>query len=115
MEKMPWLSWQEHPVQRSFDPFQFFSVEDHGVFWRGMKATYPILVPNEHVNAATLCYQRQIMFQGRIYDLLPSVTNKEIVEFTMKQNRKRKCHVQICHFNFQIFDKKVNLYCAYCM
>jgi hypothetical protein len=89
MENLPWLAWKEHAVQRSFDALQFFRVQDQGVFWRGMKATYPLLVPAEHIRAAQLCRERQIVFQGQL-DELPLLASRQSIDFTAIQNRKSK-------------------------
>jgi hypothetical protein len=37
--------------------------------WKGMYATYPPLVPPEHVLAARLCRQRQMLFEGEVSEL----------------------------------------------
>jgi ubiquitin carboxyl-terminal hydrolase 22/27/51 len=63
---LPWMAWREHAVQRSFDAFCFVRTEEQGLVWRGLLATYPILVPSEHVKAARLSLERRAMFQGRL-------------------------------------------------
>ena len=90
---LPWLSWPEQPVQRSFDPFQFTYVPDQGVFWKGMNATYPVLVLPEQYGVAQLCRYRQIMFHGNVPELPYALrcSNEQIIEFTKKQKEKRTC------------------------
>jgi ubiquitin carboxyl-terminal hydrolase 22/27/51 len=72
-EKLPFMAWKEHPVQRSFDPLQFMRISqpDQGIVWKGMVATYPVIVPPKHLQAARRCRYRQILFDGGpIEDLL---------------------------------------------
>ena len=38
--------------------------EDHGIVWRGLVATYPQLVPREHVKATEVTSRRQALFDG---------------------------------------------------
>jgi hypothetical protein len=68
-------------------------ISDGGIFWNGMKATYPLAVPIENVKLARLCLQRRIMFHGRI-DELDSLTRSKhyetIIECTALQNQKSK-------------------------
>ena len=90
---MPWLAWKEHPVQRSFDALQFVHVRDLGIFWKGMQATYPALVPFEHVRAARLCRERQIVFQGEI-DELPLLASRQAIELTVRQHLAGTLSVQ---------------------
>ncbi|GAX26796.1 ubiquitin carboxyl-terminal hydrolase 22/27/51 [Fistulifera solaris] len=71
---LPWLSWKEHPVQRSFDAYRFIHIPDQGIFWRGMYATYPSIVPDAHVRGARACRQRQILFHGEVESLAPEVS-----------------------------------------
>jgi ubiquitin C-terminal hydrolase len=65
-ENLPFMAWKEHPVQRSFDPLQFMRVSppDQGIIWKGMVATYPVIVPPRHLQAARRCRYRQILFDG---------------------------------------------------
>ena len=63
-ERLPWMSWKDHPVFRSFDPFQFVKTRDHGIVWRGLVATYPPLVSRDHIRAAKLSMRRQALFAG---------------------------------------------------
>lgn len=79
-------------MQRSFDALQFFLVRDQGVFWKGMKATYPILVPPEHIQAVRECRQRQIMFRGEL-DELPALSGRQAIAFTERQSRTGKSRV----------------------
>lgn len=62
------LSWREHKLQRSFDPFQFIVTDDHGIVWRGPIATYPALVPKEHFSATQLTTRRTDIFEGRVQE-----------------------------------------------
>jgi hypothetical protein len=66
--KVPWMAWKEYTVQRSFDPFQFIRTQEHGIVWRGPIATYPPLVPKEHVRASQLSLRRQALFSGGIHE-----------------------------------------------
>ena len=84
-EKLPWQAWKEHPVQRSFDALQFSHMQDQGIFWRGVHATYPVLVPREHIHAARLCRERQIVFQGEVNGL-PRLAGRQAIEFTARQH-----------------------------
>lgn len=84
-------------MQRSFDALQFVHIRDLGIFWRGMQATYPVLVPLEHIRAARLCRERQVVFQGEI-DELPLLASRQAIEVTVRQHlagtlsgRKREC------------------------
>jgi ubiquitin carboxyl-terminal hydrolase 22/27/51 len=67
-EKIPLMSWKAHRIYRSFDAFQFLDTQDHGIVWRGLIATYPVLVPKEHILAAQLSIRRQAMFEGRVHE-----------------------------------------------
>lgn len=62
--KIPHMAWKEHAVLRSFDPFQFVKIPDSGVFWRGLVATYPPMVPKEQFCAAQLTLRRKALFEG---------------------------------------------------
>jgi hypothetical protein len=68
-ETLPWMAWKEHPVQRSFEALQFLHIKDLGIFWTGMRARYPVLVPEHHVAASTLSVERQIVLRGEIGSL----------------------------------------------
>jgi len=85
-ERLPWLAWKEHTVKRSFNALQFFRVQDQGIFWRGMQATYPPLVPLHHVLAARSCRLRQIIFQGEMDELPLALASPEAVRFTARQH-----------------------------
>lgn len=63
------MGWKGHPVQRSFDALRFVRVLDQGIVWSGMHATYPPLVPQEHVDATRLCMRRRALFHGDVEDL----------------------------------------------
>jgi hypothetical protein len=65
-ECFPWMGWKDHPVQRSFDALRFMRVLDQGIVWSGMHATYPPLVPEEHVEATRHCMRRRAMFHGDV-------------------------------------------------
>ena len=65
-ECFPWMGWKDHPVQRSFDALRFMRVLDQGIVWSGMHATYPPLVPQEHVEATRLCMRRRALFHGDV-------------------------------------------------
>jgi hypothetical protein len=65
-KQLAFMSWKEHTVQRSFDPFQFIKTQDHGIVWRGLIATYPPFVPSEHFRATQLTSRRQSLFEGRV-------------------------------------------------
>jgi ubiquitin C-terminal hydrolase len=65
---LPWMSWKDHPVLRSFDPFQFIKTQDHGIVWRGLVATYPPLVSRDHLKAAQLSLRRQQLFAGVLHE-----------------------------------------------
>lgn len=89
---LPWLSWKEHPVLRSFDAYRFLQIPDQGIFWRGMYATYPSSVPAWHVRGARACRRRQIMFHGEIETLssdVPEWTRHFVQEQQRLGPRKR--------------------------
>jgi hypothetical protein len=86
--KLPWQAWKPHPVQRSFDALQFMRIQDQGIFWRGMIAAFPPLVPIEHVRAAQFCRLRQVLFSGE-WDLLPLMTSSTAKSFARAQWEKR--------------------------
>ena len=85
--KIPWLAWNDHPLQRSFDPLQFAQVEEYGIVWRGLKATYPPLVPQEHVDAAKYCLLRQSVFEGRILDSQWPLMGRRALDFAISQHK----------------------------
>jgi hypothetical protein len=85
--KLPWQAWKPHPVQRSFDALQFMRIQDQGIFWRGMIAAFPPLVPIEHVRAAQFCRLRQVLFSGE-WDLLPLMTSSTAKSFARAQWEK---------------------------
>lgn len=89
--KIPWLAWSDHPLQRSFDPLQFVQVEEYGILWRGLMATYPPLVPQEHVDAARLCVLRQAVFEGRVLESDWLVMGRRALDFAINQNRTGVC------------------------
>jgi Ubiquitin carboxyl-terminal hydrolase/Zn-finger in ubiquitin-hydrolases and other protein len=71
---LPSMAWKPHQLYRSFDPFHFMKTHDHGIVWRGLVATYPQLVPPEHVRATEATRRRQALFNGEIHEkwLIPS-------------------------------------------
>ena len=87
-ECLPWQAWKEHAVQRSFDAIQFFRLQDQGLYWRGVNATYPPLVPLEHVQAARACLNRQRLFNGQVVDLpfLMAEQRPEVIRFATRQH-----------------------------
>lgn len=62
------MAWKDHTVQRSFDAFQFLRTQDHGVVWRGLVASYPPLVPREHVQATEVSMKRHGLFEGLVQE-----------------------------------------------
>jgi hypothetical protein len=65
--------------------------------WRGMYATYPPLVPPEHVLAARLCRQRQMLFEGEVSELpLTALPNAKHFAALSNQNGKRiSCQIDL--------------------
>jgi hypothetical protein len=87
--KLPSQAWKNHPIQRSFDALRFVHIQDEGVMWKGMFATYPPLVPQDHVLAARLCRQRQILFEGEVSELpLTALPNAKHFAALSNQNGK---------------------------
>lgn len=94
VENLPSQAWKNHPVQRSFDALRFVHIQDEGVMWKGMVATYPPLVPPEHVLAARLCRRRQILFEGQVAELpLTASPNAKYFAALSSQNGKGTPHV----------------------
>ncbi|CAJ1930536.1 unnamed protein product [Cylindrotheca closterium] len=91
MKQLPNLSWKEHKVQRSFDPFQFISTKDYGIVWRGPVATYPSLVPKEHVHATELIHRRKSLFEGRLREKW-LLTKPNAMSFTASQHLLDETH-----------------------
>jgi hypothetical protein len=85
--QLPWMGWHDYPVQRSFDSMQFVNTPEHGVVWRGLIATYPSLVPKEHVKAARLSMRRLSVFRGELGVSSLSWGSKAL-EFAVYQNQK---------------------------
>lgn len=83
------MAWKEHTVQRSFDPFQFIRTQEHGIVWRGPIATYPPLVPKEHVRASKLSLRRQALFSGGIHEKW-LVTKPAALAFSASQSLMRE-------------------------
>jgi hypothetical protein len=67
-KKVAVMAWKPHKLYRSFDPFHFMKTQDHGIVWRGLVATYPQLVPYEHVRATEGTSRRQALFNGEIQE-----------------------------------------------
>lgn len=85
MKQLPNLAWKEHKIQRSFDPFQFLSTKEHGIVWRGPVATYPPLVPREHLRATELISRRKSLFEGQIREKW-LLTKPNAMAFAASQN-----------------------------
>jgi hypothetical protein len=86
-EALPWMAWNDYSgIHRSFDALQFVHLPDVGILWKGMKATYPIIAPKVHVNAARICRDRFMMFHGEV-DQLPHNISTDAIEFTEQQYR----------------------------
>lgn len=90
---IPWLAWDDHPLQRSFDALNFVNMEEYGIIWRGLVATYSSLAPPEHLEAAKACHQRQAVFQGKIGRDWP-VMGRKALDFAIRQSQLCKCHVK---------------------
>ena len=56
---MAWTVEQVGGVQRSFDPLRFMRIPDVGIFWNGFHATYPLPVPQHHIQASRVCRLRR--------------------------------------------------------
>lgn len=91
------MGWKEHCVQRSFDALRFMRVVDQGIVWRGMGATYPALVPDEHWRAAGQLQWRRDLFLGNVEDL-PEGASPAAIGFAMSQSKKGECDwwVRLC-------------------
>jgi len=74
-------------LTRSFDPLQFAQVEEYGIVWRGLKATYPPLVPQEHIDAARFCTQRQSVFEGHVLGNQWPLIGRQALDFAIHQNK----------------------------
>jgi hypothetical protein len=59
---------------------QFVKTTEHGVVWRGLIASYPSLVPKEHVRAARLSLRRLSLFRME--------WGSKALEFAVYQNQK---------------------------
>jgi hypothetical protein len=89
-ETFPWMGWKDYPVQRSFDALRFMRIPDQGIVWSGMYATYPPLIPNEHLMASRLSMRRQRFMQG--WDVrFDKDTNPDVLEVAFRQNPKGAC------------------------
>ena len=83
----PLLSWPENAIQRSFDAINFMQLPEHGIIWAGMKATYPAVVPAYHVEAANMCRQRKLIFNGDL-ESLDSSYRPDQLQFAESQSKK---------------------------
>ena len=86
--RIPWLAWNDHALQRSFDPFNFVHVEDYGIVWRGLVATYPPLLPQEHVDAARYCLQRQALFEGHLLHTKWPLLGRRTLDFAIRKAKQ---------------------------
>ncbi|CAB9497825.1 terminal hydrolase 22 [Seminavis robusta] len=86
--KIPWLAWSDHPLMRGFSPLEFAHVEEYGIIWRGVKATYPALVPDEHTETVRLCMIRQAVFEGKVWDTEWSLLGRRTLDYMIDQNKK---------------------------
>jgi hypothetical protein len=86
--KIPWLAWADHPLMRGFSPLEFAHVEEYGIIWRGAMATYPALVPDEHVEAAKLCMTRQALFEGQLGNSEWLLLGRQAMDYMINQSKK---------------------------
>lgn len=63
---IPAMAWPAHPVQRSMDAFQFLSLPEHGVVWKGLMASYPSVVPDQHLKMAQFMMKRHNLMKGKL-------------------------------------------------
>lgn len=95
--ELPWMCWKDHPLQRSFNAFRFMRIPDQGIVWRGMAATYPQLVPSEHLESAHLCRWRHSLFHGRTHGIHEDA-HQHVKDFIRQQDEKgelQRCHASI--------------------
>jgi hypothetical protein len=64
--QIPWMAWNPNPIVRSVDAFQFLKTQEHGIVWRGLVASYPPLVPKEHLLAAEMMVRRLSILKGKV-------------------------------------------------
>lgn len=94
--KMKYLAWKRHKIQRSFDPFQFMVTDAHGILWKGPIATYPILVPKEHSRATELISRRKSIFDGNTQERW-MITKPNVMSLaSLQQNIEEIQRYQIC-------------------
>ena len=62
-------------------------------------ATYPPLVPQEHVDAAKLCMLRQALFEGRVMQRDWFIMGRRALDFAIHQNT-----ISMCHNKYSSFD-----------
>ncbi|GKZ01139.1 hypothetical protein MPSEU_001065400 [Mayamaea pseudoterrestris] len=91
INNFPWMGWKDHHLQRSFDALRFMHVSEHRIVWRGMAATYPQLVPLEHIESARLCRWRQCLFHGVAVGTFGAANNK-VLAFARHQRDKDLLH-----------------------
>jgi hypothetical protein len=85
--KLPSRAWKNHPINVPSDALVFISGTDCHV--ERMYAAYPPLVPQEHVLAARICRQRQILFEGEVSELsLTALPNAKHFAALSNQNGK---------------------------
>jgi ubiquitin carboxyl-terminal hydrolase 22/27/51 len=111
METLPWMAWPEHAIHRSFDALQFVHIPDVGIIWKGMKATYPILVAKDHVRATQLCRERYILFHGEV-DQLPPHASRDAVELARQQQTTGRCWL-VCRSYHFLFHRHQRWYCHF--
>jgi len=87
-QRLPWMSWHDHAVQRSFDAMQFLQTAEHGVVWRGLIATYPALVPRELVQAGRLSMRRLLVNRGDFASPSSLSWGSKALDFAVHQNQK---------------------------
>ena len=63
---LPNMVWPAHPIQRSMDAFQFLTLPEHGVVWKGIMAAYPSVVPDQHLHMVRLMKRRHDILAGKI-------------------------------------------------
>jgi hypothetical protein len=86
---LPWMAWGVHPVQRSFDALQFMRLQDQDLYWRGMMATYPPMVPEHHAQACRSSWYRYNILRGNVERLPLDMSNAARV-FASRQAIKSK-------------------------
>ena len=63
---LPTMAWPAHPIQRSMDAFQFLTLPEHGVVWKGIMADYPSVVPDQHLRIVRLMKRRHDILAGKV-------------------------------------------------